>query len=124
MGGSSTGPLTLAKALEIAKDNQNGPLPPAVTSLLERSVTETWRLIQAQPNSYVMTKDQYAVFNYYRARYDKNAVAQQAIARFWNHYKGDPSMVDGARGTSSKSSTPSSSSRGHATSSTRTSYGR
>jgi len=123
MGGPSGNQLTLAKALEIAKENQNGQIPPAVNTLLERSISDTWRRIQAQPNTYIMTKDQFAVFTYYRARYDNNSVAQHAVARFWNHYKGD-STVDGARSTSSASSNPGSSSRSHGSSSTRTPFSR
>ena len=124
MGGSSTNQLTLTKALEIAKDNQNGQIPSAVTTLLERSIGDTWRKIQAQPNTYVMTKDQFAVFSYYRGRYDNNPIAQHAVARFWNHYRGDPSLVDGTRSNSSTPSTASSSSRSYAASSARTSFSR
>jgi len=70
MGGIPKTQLTVGKALEIAKDNQNGQVPPAVTTMLERSISDIWRRIQAQPASYVMTKDQFAVFTYYRGRYD------------------------------------------------------
>lgn len=98
MGGQASNQMTVANALAIAKENQNGQIPVAVTHVLERSIGDIWRRIQAQPSTYVMTKDEYAVFLYYRTRYDNNAMAQQAIARFWNHFKGD---VDGARSSSS-----------------------
>lgn len=111
MGGSPATQLTLSRALEIAKDNQNGQVPSAVTAMLERSNSDIWRRIQAQPATYVMTKDQFAVFNYYRARYDNNSVAQQAVARFWNHYKGESPVTDGA--CSSSSSNAATSARGH-----------
>ena len=104
MGGQASNQLTVANALEIAKNNQNGQIPPAVTQMLERNIGDIWRRIQAQPSTYVMKKEEFAVFTYYRSRYDNNAVAQQAVARFWNHYNGDASRVDGAR---SASSTPS-----------------
>lgn len=124
MGSSSNTQLTVAKALEVAKENQNGQIPPAVTTLLERNISDIWRRIQGQPSTYVMTKEQFAVFNYYRSRYDNNAVAQQAVARFWNHFKGDASNIDGARSTSSNSSAPGSSSRGNPSSGTRSTSGR
>lgn len=124
MGSSSNTQLTVAKALEVAKENQNGQIPPAVTTLLERHISDIWRRIQAQPSTYVMTKEQFAVFNYYRSRYDNNAVAQQAVARFWNHFKGDASNIDGVRSSSSNSSAPGSSSRGNASSGTRSTSGR
>lgn len=106
MGGQASNQLTVAKALEIAKENQNGQMPPAVTQLLERNIGDIWRRIQAQPSTYVMKREEFAVFTFYRSRYDNNAVAQQAVARFWNHYNGDAARVDGAR---SSSSTPSAS---------------
>ena len=92
MGGT---PLTLAKALEIAKENQNGPVPPPVTAMLEKKISDIWRRIMAQPNTYVLSQEEFSVFNYYRSRYDNNRVAQDAVARFWSHYKGE-STVDAA----------------------------
>lgn len=125
MGGSATTQLTVAKALETAKENQNGQIPTAVTAILERNITDIWRKIRAQPTSFVMTKEQFTVFNYYRGRYENDPVAKQAVARFWDHYKGDPPAVDGAQSTSSSNpSTPTSSSRGNISSSSRTSSSR
>ena len=107
MGGQASNQMTVAKALEVAKEHQNGNLPPAVDQVLERSITDIWRRIQAQPSTYVMKKEEFAVFTYYyRSRYEGNAVAQQAVARFWSNFKGDAPGVDGAR---SSSSTPSAS---------------
>ena len=108
MGGQASNQMTVASALEIAKANQNGQLPPAVSQLLERNIADIWRRIQAQPATYVMTREEFAVFTYYRSRYDNNAVAQQAVARFWNHFSGDP-RADGIR---SPSGTPGPSSPG------------
>ena len=100
MGGQASNQMTVANALEIAKANMNGQLPPAVNQVLERNIADIWRRIQAQPATYVMKKEEFAVFTYYRSRYDNNAVAQQAVARFWNHYSGDPTLVDGTRSSS------------------------
>ena len=101
MGGT---PLTLAKALEIAKENQNGPVPTPVTTMLEKKNSEIWRRIDAQPNTYVMSQEEFSVFNYYRSRYDNSRVAQDAVARFWSHYKG-ASTVDSANVSSRTPST-------------------
>ncbi|MCJ1451215.1 hypothetical protein MMC28_001551 [Mycoblastus sanguinarius] len=105
MGGSSSNQLTQARALQIAKDSQSGQIPPPVTALLERNIGDLWRRIQAQPTTYIMSKDEYAVFNYYQGRYQNDRVGQQAVARFWNHYKGEGSQVDGARSSSTAPST-------------------
>lgn len=106
MGGHTSDSMTVANALEMAKENQNGQIPPGVTQMLERNIGDIWRRIQAQPSTYVMSEEEFAVFTYYRSRYDNNAVAQQAVARFWNHYKGEPSRVDGTRSSSSTPSAP------------------
>ena len=103
MSGQASNPLTVARALEIAKENQNGQIPAAVAQVLERSIGDIWRRIEAQPSTYVMKKEEYAVFAYYRSRYENNSIAQQAVARFWNHFKLE---ADGAR---SSSSTPTAS---------------
>ena len=107
MGGSSGIHLTLGKALELAKD-PNQPTPPPVTAMLERKMAEIWQRIQARPTSYVMTRDEFAVFSYFRSSYD-NITARQAVSRFWSNDSGDAQSpkVDGAK--SSASSTASTS---------------
>ncbi|KAL2041086.1 hypothetical protein N7G274_006030 [Stereocaulon virgatum] len=102
MGGA---PLTVAKALEIAKENQNGQVPGNVSTLLERKIGDIWRKIQAQPNIYVMSREEFSVFTYYRARYDNNRVAQDAVARFWSNFEGETSANGPA---SSPKATPTS----------------
>ncbi|MCJ1275257.1 hypothetical protein MMC21_003058 [Puttea exsequens] len=107
MGGTSGNHLTVAKALEIAKD-PNQATPPTATTVLERRINDIWRSIQAQPNSYVMNKEEFAVFNHFRGRYN-NSTAQQAVSRFWNNYKGDAQSpkLDGSRPSASSTSSTS-----------------
>ncbi len=95
--GGNTGQLTMARALEIIRNNEEGQVHPSVTVVLERAIGDIWRKIQAQPTSYVMSKDEFAVFNYYRNRFKDYQVAQQAVARFWNHYKGSASHANGSK---------------------------
>lgn len=95
--GGSPGHLTVARALEIVRNNEEGQVHPSVNVVLERAIGEIWRRIQAQPTSYVMNRDEFAVFNFYRTRFKDSPVAQQAVARFWNHFKGDASQVNGGR---------------------------
>lgn len=87
--------LTPAKALEIAKNCEDGSVPPSVTAVLERAVSDLWRRIQTQPTTYVMNKEEFVVFNYYRSRFANVAIAQQAVARFWNNFQGDSTDIDG-----------------------------
>ncbi|KAI4199339.1 MAG: hypothetical protein LQ346_002576 [Caloplaca aetnensis] len=92
---TTTTQLTPAKALEIAKNCEDGSVPASVTAVLERAISELWQRIQAQPTTYVMNKEEFIVFNYYRGRFANVAAAQQAVARFWNNFQGDTAEIDG-----------------------------
>ncbi|MCJ1375235.1 hypothetical protein MMC20_006469 [Loxospora ochrophaea] len=100
MGGyshsSDSTQLTVSKALDIVRNGEPGDAHPAVTNILERAISDIWRRINAQPTSYVMTKDEFAVFNYFRGRYAGSPVAQRAVGRFWDHFHGDGTGMDGA----------------------------
>ncbi|KAI4107766.1 MAG: hypothetical protein L6R37_001451 [Teloschistes peruensis] len=86
--------LTPAKALEIAKNCEDGSVPPTVIAVLEKAIGELWQRIQYQPMTYVMSKEEFVVFNYYRSRFANVPMAQQAVARFWNNFQGDSTEVE------------------------------
>ncbi|TKA79872.1 hypothetical protein B0A55_03676 [Friedmanniomyces simplex] len=72
MGGSSTnvdgvGALNYQRALDIAR-NTEGDLDPNVREYLERALTEIWSRVQQHPDSYILSKDEFAVFNFYIRR--------------------------------------------------------
>ena len=87
-------PSGLSKAVQVAKDSPN--LPPAVKTMLEKEVGNLWRRIQARPETYIMSKEEFAFFNYYRGRYHAENIAQHAVARFWTNYRDSSSTVEGA----------------------------
>jgi hypothetical protein len=91
MGGSSDmdgyGYLTLQRALDIARNSEGG-VDPAITEFLEKKLGELWARLQAAPNSYIFTKDEFALFNYYRARFGSSEIARSATQRFWDNYNG------------------------------------
>lgn len=87
--------LSVSRALDIARNREDGVSNPAVNEVLESAIAGIWQRINAQPNAYVMSKEEFAVFNYYRNRFDGMALAQQAVGRFWNHHQGDASAADG-----------------------------
>ncbi|MCJ1270677.1 hypothetical protein MMC22_010574 [Lobaria immixta] len=89
--------LTVARALEIIRTSEDGQVPSSVNAVLERTLSEIWHRIQTEPATYVMTKDEFTIFNRYRARFNANRLAQQAVARFWNHFQGDLSEIEGRR---------------------------
>lgn len=89
MGGSVTnvdgvGALNYQRAIDIAR-NTEGELDPTVSEYLEHAVGDIWGRIQMQPDSYILTKDEFAVFNFYVRRFEGLPQAQEAVARYWQH---------------------------------------
>lgn len=76
------GVLNYQRAIDIAR-NTEGDLDATVSAYLEVAVTDIWARINLDSDSYIMTKDEFAVFNFYRTRFQDNDVAEQAVARFW-----------------------------------------
>ncbi|KAI9822778.1 MAG: hypothetical protein M1832_003011 [Thelocarpon impressellum] len=80
----------IRRALEIARNSETADLDPAVRELLERAADELWGRLQAQPDTYILTRDEFAVFNYFFAdRFQASELARAAIGRFWDHYGRD-----------------------------------
>lgn len=99
MGSTSTdhvgsNQITVARALDMIRNNDDGQVPSSVNAVLERALGEIWNRISLQPNSYVMSRDEFTIFNRYRSRFDSNRVAQQAVARFWNNFQGSRSEIN------------------------------
>ncbi|CAK1363377.1 hypothetical protein CB0940_04543 [Cercospora beticola] len=76
------GVLNYQRAIDIAR-NSEGELDPMVSAYLEGALTDIWNRVTLQPDEYVMTKDEFAVFNFYRRRFEENEVAEHAVARYW-----------------------------------------
>ena len=76
------GSLTYQRAIDIAR-NTEGELDPNVKTYLEGALDDIWSRINAQPDFYVLSKDEFAVFNFYIRRFEGSLVAQTAVARFW-----------------------------------------
>jgi hypothetical protein len=82
----SKDPTAIRQALERARNCEDGSVDAQTTALLEAAITELWTRIQRDPDTYVLTRDEFALFNYFLERYRGSIVAQQAVARFWNSY--------------------------------------
>jgi len=78
------GPLNYQRAIDIAR-NTEGDLDPAVAAYLEDALQQIWDRITSQPDSHVLTRDEFAIFNFYRRRFDDSPVAERAVARYWSH---------------------------------------
>jgi hypothetical protein len=79
-------PTTVAQALELARESPEGEQDPTVKEILEAALREVWGKITAQPTSYVMTRDEFAVFNYFQQRFDGQNLAAEAKRRYWDRY--------------------------------------
>ncbi|KAJ5112103.1 hypothetical protein N7532_000148 [Penicillium argentinense] len=84
----SKDPASIRQALERARNCEDGSVDAQTTALLEAAITELWNRIQAEPDTYVLSRDEFALFNYFLERYRGTPVAQRAVARFWNNYHG------------------------------------
>jgi hypothetical protein len=85
---------TVRRALEAARNAEDGQIDPRVNATLENAIGELWRRIQAQPDNYVLTRDEFALFNYFMDRFRDSPVAQRAVERFWDSQE-SPSDIDG-----------------------------
>lgn len=79
--------LAIAQALEIARESPDGAQEPTVCKILESAITNIWGKVQDRPDSYIMTRDEFAVFNYFQHRFVGNGVAIAARGRFWDNLR-------------------------------------
>lgn len=75
------------QALEQARNCETGSVDSQTTATLEAAIADLWTRIKAEPDSYVLNRDEFALFNYFLERYRGDMVAQKAVARFWNNYQ-------------------------------------
>ncbi|KAJ9193575.1 hypothetical protein DTO166G4_602 [Paecilomyces variotii] len=92
---SNSGRDQVRLALEEARNSEDGHINPQTTAILEAAISRLWRDIQAQPDSYILDRDEFALFNYFRDRFRGSTIAQRAVERFWNNFQGDASELDG-----------------------------
>lgn len=71
-------------ALDEARNSEDGRINPQTTAILETAINQLWQRIQAQPTSYVLSRDEFALFNYFQRRFRGNPVARAAVERYWN----------------------------------------
>lgn len=78
-------PSLVAEALEVARDSPDGARDPIVCGILESALSQTWERVLANPEGYVMTPGEFAVFNFYQHRFVGNKLAVAARRRFWDN---------------------------------------
>ncbi|KAL7923646.1 hypothetical protein ACQKWADRAFT_40056 [Trichoderma austrokoningii] len=80
----------VAQALEIARESPDGASDPTVSNILQLAIKSIWDKVEAQPNSYIMSRNEFAVFNFfqYSVTDEKASMAMAARKRFWDHNRG------------------------------------
>ncbi|KAF4446942.1 hypothetical protein F53441_9488 [Fusarium austroafricanum] len=76
---------SVAQALEIARESPDGSSDPTISKILEAALTRVWDKVQRNPDSYVMTRDEFAVFNFFQYRFTGNKTAVSARKRYWDN---------------------------------------
>lgn len=86
MANASLDAETVRRALEVARNSEDGNISPHISAILDAAVAAVWRRVQSQPNTYVMTPNEHAVFNYFfQTKFQGNEVARRAVQRYWHH---------------------------------------
>jgi hypothetical protein len=86
--------MDIIQALDFARDNQDALDDPAIVWFLEVYLCSVWNRIQQDPNNYIMTHDEFSLFNFHQNRFVDNEVAKQARARFWAPETSYSSFID------------------------------
>lgn len=84
----------IRRALEAARNSEDGQLDPRVSLILEAAISDLWRRVQLQPDTYVPSGTEFSVYNYFQIRFRDSPVAQAMVTRYWNNYR-RPSSEEG-----------------------------
>lgn len=76
---------SVAQALEIARESPDGASDPTISKILESALSQIWAKVQAQPDSYVMSREEFAVFNFFQHRFAGDRTAVSARRRYWDN---------------------------------------
>ncbi|KAH9876051.1 hypothetical protein J1614_003930 [Plenodomus biglobosus] len=91
MGGNTEyipghGYLCLGQAVHVAQNSEGG-VDQRLAQFLERRLAEVWSKLNAQPHTYILPSDEFALMNYYRPRFGDNEIVRNATKRFWDNHK-------------------------------------
>jgi len=78
--------LDIQSALYLARGD-NDDISSTVTDYLDHQVRMLWDRLLAEPDVYLLDKDEFALFNFFIYRYQYSPITEAAISRFWNHHQ-------------------------------------
>ncbi|KAI0811897.1 hypothetical protein GGR55DRAFT_600972 [Xylaria sp. FL0064] len=84
------------QALEVARDSPEAACHGTIRDLLESALTEIWDRVLADQSRYVMTRDEFAIFNFFQDRFRNNPIAVMARKRYWDNLSIPSPSQDGA----------------------------
>lgn len=92
---AGNGQMSVSQALDLVRDVEVSQADPTAVAILDAFLTALWARIQANQN-YVMSSEEFAVFNFYRTRFGNSEVARLAVGRYWSSTHGNGSGADGS----------------------------
>lgn len=79
-------PVDVMQALEIARESEDGGAGDSyIAKTLDQALDNIWDKVKAQPDSYIMSDDEYSLFNYFQHRFIGNDMAVLARRRYWDN---------------------------------------
>jgi hypothetical protein len=78
----------VTQALEIARESPDGAADPTISNILEGALSHLWSKVQAAPEAYIMSKDEFSLFNFYQHRFEGDQMAVMARRRYWDNTSG------------------------------------
>ncbi|KAK3986328.1 hypothetical protein QBC44DRAFT_333573 [Cladorrhinum sp. PSN332] len=88
--GRSRLPPTVMQALDIARESPEGASDKVVSEILEEAIQMVWDKVldlyeeSKEKEVYLMSEEEYMLFNYWQYRFVDNDIAVKVRARFWS----------------------------------------
>ncbi|KAI1416143.1 hypothetical protein F5Y13DRAFT_154654 [Hypoxylon sp. FL1857] len=76
------------QVLDAAREAPGAMRDPYIRSTLEKALREVWRRLAEDPTEYIMSRDEFAVFNFFQYLYDddtRRKLAAKARANYWDN---------------------------------------
>lgn len=102
MSASLHSEVSFVSALNEARNTKAEQLDPEAAQILEKANRLLFNRLEENPKKYIMNRDEYMLLNYFWERYSDNKLAQQAVKRFWDNYKGDAKALQVSAAASNK----------------------
>ncbi|KAJ5622817.1 hypothetical protein N7490_011422 [Penicillium lividum] len=77
----------IRQALDRARTSEL-PVDDPTSRILEVAITDLWARIQAEPDTIILSPDEFALFNYFleRFRATQPSITQGVVNRYWNSF--------------------------------------